>query len=190
MTSSDKIQLPRDAKKKISLRVGATVDGDRDSTGARMGIACAEFNGAITDRLLSGALDAMEEAGCDLDRAVVAWVPGAFELPLVARALARSGRVDAVVCLGAVIRGETGHYDFVAGECASGLQRVQLDTGVPVAFGVLTTDTVDQALARSEGDRSNKGSEAALTALQMLGVLSGVEALGSSAGVGFAAGRR
>jgi 6,7-dimethyl-8-ribityllumazine synthase len=190
MTSSEKTDLPRDAKKRTALRVGTTVDPEGRSSEARLGLACAEFNGGITDRLLSGALDAMQEAGCDLGDAVVVWAPGAFELPLVARALARSGRVDAVVCLGAVIRGETGHYDFVAGECASGLQRVQLETGMPVAFGVLTTDTVDQALARSEADESNKGREAARTALQMLGLVSGVEALGASTGVGFASGRR
>jgi 6,7-dimethyl-8-ribityllumazine synthase len=101
----------------------------------------------------------------------VAWAPGAFELPLVARGFARSGAVDAVVCLGAVIRGDTGHYDFVAGECARGLQRVQLDTGVPVVFGVLTTDTVEQALVRSEDDDTNKGREAAVTAIEMVRIL-------------------
>jgi 6,7-dimethyl-8-ribityllumazine synthase len=190
MTSSDRTQLGGDVKKRVALRVGTTVDADADTDGFRVGIACAEFNGGITARLLSGALDAIEETGCDLSKVVVAWVPGAFELPLVARALARSGRVDAVICLGAVIRGETGHYDFVAGECASGLQRVQLDSGLPVVFGVLTTDTVDQALARSEADPTNKGREAVLTALHTVGVLSGVEALASPAGVGFAGGRR
>ena len=96
----------------------------------------------------------------------VAWAAGAFELPLVARAFAAADAVDAVICLGAVIRGDTGHYDFVAGECAAGLQRVQLDTGRPVVFGVLTTDTVDQALERSEPDESNKGREAAITAVE------------------------
>ncbi len=136
-----------------------------------MGLACAEFNGGITDRLLTGALDALEESGCDLAKAIVAWVPGAFELPVVAQQLARSGAVDAVICLGAVIRGDTGHYEFVAGECASGLQRVQLDTGVPVVFGVLTTDTIDQALERSADDQSNKGREAAPTAVDTVSVL-------------------
>ena len=121
---------------------------------------------------------------------VVAWVPGAFELPLVARAMAASGRVDAVVALGAVIRGDTGHYDFVAGECASGLQRVQLDSGLPVVFGVLTTDTVDQALVRSLPDGTNKGAEAARTALETVSVLRALEDLPGGSRVGFTVGGR
>jgi 6,7-dimethyl-8-ribityllumazine synthase len=129
------------------------------------------FNGGITLRLLNGALDAFFEAGTDRRDITVAWAPGAFELPLVARGFALAGKVDAVLCLGAVIRGETGHYDFVAGECASGIQRVQLDTGVPVVFGVLTTDTLDQALERSAPDETNKGREAALTAIEMVRLL-------------------
>ena len=101
----------------------------------------------------------------------MAWAPGAFELPLVARAFAHAGKVDAVLCLGAVIRGDTGHYDFVAGECASGIQQVQLATGVPVVFGVLTTDTLEQALVRSLPEESNKGREAALTGIEMVRLL-------------------
>ena len=155
-----------------------------------MGLACAEFNGGITDRLLTGALDALEEAGCDLGQAVVAWAPGAFELPVVAQKLAGSETVDAVICLGAVIRGDTGHYDFVAGQCASGLQRVQLDTGMPVVFGVLTTDTVDQALVRSGADGSNKGREAAETALRTVTVLSDLSSRASGSRVGFSRGGR
>ena len=120
-----------------------------------MGLACAVFNGGITWRLLEGALAGLDACRVDRDDVTVAWAPGAFELPLVAQALA--GAADAVVCLGAVIRGDTGHYDFVAGECAAGIQRVQLDTGVPVVFGVLTTDTVEQALARRSRDRRTKG---------------------------------
>ena len=112
--------------------------------------------------MLDGALEALGEAGADPRDVAVAWAPGAFELPLVARAFAHAGKVDAVLCLGAVIRGATGHYDFVAGECASGIQQVQLETGVPVVFGVLTTNTLDQALERSEPDDTNKGREAAL----------------------------
>ena len=101
----------------------------------------------------------------------MAWAPGAFELPLVARAFAHAGKVNAVLCFGAVIRGDTGHYDFVAGECASGLQRVQLDAGLPVVFGVLTTDTLEQALERSQPDDSNKGREAALAGIEMVRLL-------------------
>ncbi|HWD56084.1 MAG TPA: 6,7-dimethyl-8-ribityllumazine synthase, partial [Acidimicrobiales bacterium] len=118
-----------------------------------------------------GALDALSDAGTDRRDITVAWAPGAFELPLVARGFALAGKVDAVLCLGAVIRGDTGHYDFVAGECASGIQRVQLETGTPVIFGVLTTDTLDQALERSEPDESNKGREAARTGIEMVRLL-------------------
>ena len=194
MTSSDLTLLPSDAKERTAARVGTSLDGASAGTPsparARIGFACAEFNGGITDRLLRGALDALEESGCDLADAVVAWVPGAFELPVVAQRLAGSGAVDAVVCLGAVIRGDTGHYEFVAGECASGLQRVQLDTGIPVVFGVLTTETVDQALVRSEDDEAKKGSEDALTALRTATVLGGVTALSGVQRVGFTTGRR
>jgi 6,7-dimethyl-8-ribityllumazine synthase len=195
MTSSDLTLLPPDAKDRAAARVGTALDGasERDTSangGPRVGLACAEFNGGITYRLLSGALDALEESGCDLATAIVAWVPGAFELPVVAQELARSGAVDAVICLGAVIRGDTGHYEFVAGECASGLQRVQLDTGMPVVFGVLTTETIDQALVRSADDESNKGREAARTAIDTVGVLRSVAAASSGRRVGFGVGKR
>jgi 6,7-dimethyl-8-ribityllumazine synthase len=193
MTSSDLTVLPDGAKDRAATRVGASIDGAAESgapSGVRVGLACAEFNGGITDRLLSAALDALEDAGCDLSRAIVVWAPGAFELPVVAQKLAVSDTVDAVICLGAVIRGDTGHYDFVAGECASGLQRVQLDTGVPIVFGVLTTDTVDQALVRSGDDDSNKGREAAETALKTLAALAGVSAASSGSRVGFTVGGR
>jgi 6,7-dimethyl-8-ribityllumazine synthase len=196
MTSSDLTVLPPDAKERAATRVGTALDGDTArgatpaSSGPRIGLACAEFNGGITYRLLSGALNALEESGCDLATTIVAWVPGAFELPVVAQELARSGAVDAVICLGAVIRGDTGHYEFVAGECASGLQRVQLDTGMPVVFGVLTTETIEQALVRSADDESNKGREAARTAIDTVGVLRSVSAVSSGRRVGFAVGKR
>ena len=194
MTSSDLTALPDDAKSRAAARVGSSLDpvelAPGEARGLRVGFACAEFNGGITDRMLVASLDELERAGCDLGSVVVAWVPGAFELPLVARAMAASGRVDAVVALGAVIRGDTGHYDFVAGECAAGLQRVQLDSGLPVVFGVLTTDTVDQALVRSLPDQTNKGAEAARTALGTVAVLRGVEDLPSGTRVGFSVGGR
>jgi 6,7-dimethyl-8-ribityllumazine synthase len=187
MTSSDQTLLPPGAKDRIAARVGTSVDsavgGPHPSI--RVGFACAEFNGGITDRLVTAALDALEESGCDPSLSIVAWAAGAFELPLVAMRLARSQAVDAVVCLGAVIRGDTGHYEFVAGECASGLQRVQLDTGIPVVFGVLTTETVEQALARSEPDETNKGREAALTAIGTVAVLEAVSSAASGPRVGF-----
>jgi len=171
VASSDETNLPPGALDGLGARVGASIRGDHDGRGLRVGLACGLFNGGISWRLLEGALEALGEAGVDRADTTVAWVPGAFELPMVARGLARSGAVDAVACLGAVIRGETGHYDFVAGECARGIQRVQLDTGIPVVFGVLTTDTVDQALSRSGVGEANKGREAALTAIEMVRLL-------------------
>src|SRR5271154_4440985 len=162
MAESDLVSLPAEALDDVAALVG---------TGLRVAMACAEFNGGITLRLLNGALDALDEAGTDRRDVTVAWAPGAFELPLVARAFAHAGKVDAVLSLGAVIRGDTGHYDFVAGQCAAGIQQVQLATGVPVVFGVLTTDTLDQALVRSEPDHTNKGREAALTGIEMVRLL-------------------
>jgi 6,7-dimethyl-8-ribityllumazine synthase len=165
MASFEQTELEEGAVESFGERVGALLAGDGEGRGVRVGVACARFNGGITVRLLEGALAGLDACGVDQADVKVAWAPGAFELPLVARALA--GSVDAVVCLGAVVRGETGHYDLVAGQCAAGIQRVQLDTGVPVIFGVLTTDTVDQALARSLPDETNKGREAALAAVDM-----------------------
>jgi len=171
MAGSDLMALPEGALDVVAPRVGTQLKGNHSGTGLRVGIACAEFNGGITMRLLNGALDALAEAGTDRTDVTVAWAPGAFELPLVARAFAHAGKVDAVLCFGAVVRGDTGHYDFVARECASGIQQVQLATGVPVIFGVLTTDTLDQALERSEPDHTNKGREAALTGIEMVRLL-------------------
>jgi 6,7-dimethyl-8-ribityllumazine synthase len=171
MAGADLMAVPEGALDGVAARVGTSLRGEHNGTGLRIGIACALFNGGIAVRLLNGALDALAEAGTDRDDVTVAWAPGAFELPLVARAFAASGRVDAVLCFGAVVRGETGHYDLVAGECAAGIQQVQLSTGVPVIFGVLTTDTLEQALARSEPDASNKGREAALTGIEMVRLL-------------------
>jgi 6,7-dimethyl-8-ribityllumazine synthase len=171
MAGSELVALPEGTLDDVARRVGASIRGEHDGTGLRIGIACALFNGGITLRLLNGALDALADAGTDQRDVTVAWAPGAFELPLVARAFAHAGKVDAVLCLGAVIRGDTGHYDFVAGQCASGIQDVQLITGMPVIFGVLTTDTLDQALERSEPDDTNKGREAALTGIEMVRLL-------------------
>lgn len=145
--------------------------GGPDGDGIRLGVACARFNVAVTTRLLAGARRAWQEAGVLAEEVVVVQVPGAFELPLAARALARSGRVDAVVCLGSVIRGETSHYDLVAGQAAEGCMRVQLETGVPVAFGVVTTDSLDQAVERSGGGQGDKGAEAVYTAIEMASLL-------------------
>jgi 6,7-dimethyl-8-ribityllumazine synthase len=145
-----------------------------DGTGMRVALVVARFNEEITAALLDGARRALAERGVAGDRVELAWVPGAFELPVVAKRLAESGAVDAVVCLGAVIRGDTPHFDYVAGEAARGLQQAALDTGVPVVFGVLTTDTRQQALDRVGGSEGHKGEEAALTALEMVALLRGL----------------
>ncbi len=139
--------------------------------GLRVGVVCGRFNDLVTDRLLDGALDALLRHGVDRASILVAWVPGAFEIPLAALRLAGSGEFDAVICLGAVIRGATGHYEHVAGQCAAGVQRAQLDTGVPVVFGVLTTDTSEQALERAGGKGGNKGFDAAVSAIEMADLL-------------------
>lgn len=139
--------------------------------GLRVGIALARFNQAVTERLLAGALEALREHGVADDAVDVVSVPGAFELPMAAQRLAMSGRYDALIGLGAVIRGETPHFHFVASEAATGLGAVARRYDLPVAFGVLTTDTVDQALARAGGAVGNKGYEAAVTALEMVRVL-------------------
>jgi 6,7-dimethyl-8-ribityllumazine synthase len=146
-------------------------EGKPDAAGMRLAIIAGRFNDDITKLLLDGARQELAEHGLDSNSVPVAWVPGAFEIPLVAKHLAESGELDAVICLGAVIRGDTPHFDFVAGECASGITRVGLDTGVPIAFGVLTTDDLDQALARAGGSEGNKGAEAAATAVEMVDLL-------------------
>lgn len=142
-----------------------------DLAGRRFAIAAARFNGIVTSKLVEGATSAFRRHGVAADDVEIAWAPGAFELPLVAQRLANSGQFDAVVCLGAVIRGETAHFDYVAGECARGIQRVTLDTGVPCIFGVLTTESLDQALERSGGKHGNKGWEAATAAIEMVSLL-------------------
>lgn len=138
--------------------------------GADMSIAvvAGRFNRFIVDQLVAGARDALSRQGIEDSRQVLVWVPGAFELPILANQLASSGEYDAVIALGAVIRGGTPHFDFVAGECASGLARVSLDHGIPVTFGVLTTDTVEQALERAGTGEGNKGFDAAITAIEMV----------------------
>jgi 6,7-dimethyl-8-ribityllumazine synthase len=134
----------------------------------RIAIAAAEFNRFITDQLLEGASQALEAHGLARDRLTLAWVPGAYELPLAADRLLAAGQADAVIALGAVIRGGTPHFDYVAGDCSRGLMDVGLRYGKPVIFGVLTTDTIEQALARAALDQGNKGHDVALAALQMI----------------------
>jgi 6,7-dimethyl-8-ribityllumazine synthase len=138
----------------------------------RIAIVASRFNGFIVEQLVEGARDALSRRGVEPS---LLWVPGAFELPLAADRLAASGRFDAVIALGAVIRGGTPHFEYVAGACANGLARVALDRGVPVSFGVLTTDDVEQALARAGTGEGNKGFDAAVTALEMVATLRALE---------------
>lgn len=139
--------------------------------GSHIGLVASRFNQFIVDELVIGARDALSRHGVAEKDQTVLWVPGAFELPLAADQMARSGRFKAIVALGAVIRGGTPHFEFVAGECARGLSRVALDHGIPVAFGVLTTDTIDQALERAGTGAGNKGFDAAMTAIEMITIL-------------------
>jgi 6,7-dimethyl-8-ribityllumazine synthase len=153
--------------------------GRMDMDGVRVGIAVSRFNDLITERLLAGARSCLLDHGATEDDIDVVWVPGAWELPLAAQQLIALRECSAVIALGCVIRGDTPHFDFVAGSTANGLMRVSLDAGVPVAFGVLTTDTMEQALARAGGKAGNKGWESALAVLEQLGAL---EAMGSADG--------
>ena len=153
-----------------NFKAANSVEGEVDGAGVRIGLVCGRFNDHITTRLLEGAENALAVHGVAEADVTTVWVPGAFEVPMAAKALIVHGHVDAVVCLGAVIRGETSHYDFVAGECARGIQEVQLDTGTPVVFGVLTTENLEQALARSS-EEDNKGEESVRTALEMVSLL-------------------
>ena len=148
-----------------------TYEGRLRGDGLRVAVVASRFNDLVTERLVAGARDALVRHGVDSGSITEAWVPGALELPLVAQRFAASGDHDAVVCIGVVIRGSTDHYTHVATQCAAGLARVQLDTGVPVIFGVLTTETLDQALERAGAKLGNKGFEAATTAIEMADLL-------------------
>ena len=148
-----------------------TTEGDFTATTARFAIVASRFNSFIVERLLQGALDVLRRHGVEDKSIEIVHVPGAFELPLVARRLAAGGRCDAVIALGAVIRGSTPHFDYVAGACARGLAEVALSANLPVAFGVLTVDTIEQAVERAGTKAGNKGADAALTALEMVSLL-------------------
>lgn len=153
-----------------------TIEGTLQDTGGTFAIAVGRFNSFITQRLLDGALDALNRHGLDVEARVdIVWVPGAFELPLVVQRLAAKGGYDAVIALGCVIRGGTPHFDYVASEVSKGLAAVMLDTGVPVAFGILTTDNVEQAVDRAGTKMGNKGAEAALSALEMANLVKALE---------------
>jgi 6,7-dimethyl-8-ribityllumazine synthase len=148
-----------------------TYEGRLDATGLRIALVASRFNETITRHLLDGALSALRRHGADDAGITVAWVPGAVELPLAASRLAASGEFDAVVCLGAVIRGATAHFEYVSGQAAAGVTRAALDTGVPVIFGVLTTDTIEQAIERSGTKAGNKGFDSAVAAIEMADLL-------------------
>lgn len=146
-------------------------EGHLRSEGLTFGIVVSRFNDFICERLLGGALDALKRTGADDDRIHVFRVPGAYEIPLAAKKLAGTGRYDAVICLGAVIRGATPHFDYVANEVAKGIATVSLESSVPVTFGVLTTDTLEQAIERAGSKAGNKGFEAAMAAVEMANLL-------------------
>ena len=145
--------------------------GTTEARARRFAVVASRFNEVVVERLIEGAVAGFVRHGVAEEDVDVAWTPGAFELPLAARRLAASREYDAVVCLGAVIRGETAHFDYVAAEAARGIQQAGLETGVPVLFGVLTTDTMEQALARAGGDHGNKGWDTAVAAIEMASLL-------------------
>ena len=150
-------------------------EGGLDGSGRRVAIAASRFNRLVTEQLVAGAVEALRRHGVAEADVELAWAPGSFELPLVAARLAASGRYAGVVAIGAVVRGETPHFDHVAGQAASGLAAVARGASVPVAFGVLTTDTMEQALDRAGGKAGNKGAEAALAVLEMAGLLEAID---------------
>jgi 6,7-dimethyl-8-ribityllumazine synthase len=156
----------------MSENTNQSFDGDLSAAGLRFAIVVSRFNSFVTDPLLGGALDALKQRGADLQEIDVVHVPGAWELPIAAHALAvRTRKPDAIICLGAVIKGDTPHFDYVAGEAARGIAKASAETGIPMAFGVLTTNTVEQATDRAGGKAGNKGFDAAMTAIEMAHLL-------------------
>jgi 6,7-dimethyl-8-ribityllumazine synthase len=144
------------------------IEGNLDACGLKFGLVVGRFNSFIGDRLVEGAVDALVRHGADQDNITIAKVPGAFEIPMTAKKMAASGNYDALICLGAVIRGSTPHFDYVSAEVSKGVASVSLDSGIPVAFGVLTTDNIEQAIERAGTKAGNKGFEAAVTAIEMV----------------------
>ena len=143
------------------------IEGKLDAKGLRVGLLVSRFNSFISDRLVEGAIDALLRHGAEKDDINLVRVPGAYEIPSAAKKMAESGRYDAIVCLGAVIRGATPHFDYVSAEVSKGVATVSLDSGIPVAFGVLTTDTIEQAIERAGSKAGNKGFDAAMAAVEM-----------------------
>lgn len=155
--------------------MGEIFEGTFSGEGLRFAIVVARFNAFISQKLLEGAIDGLRRHGVRDDDVDVAWVPGAFEIPLIAKRLAEAERYDAVICLGAVIRGATSHFDYVAGEAAKGVAVVSLNTGIPTIFGILTTDTIEQAIERAGTKAGNKGFDAAAAAIEMANLLRAVQ---------------
>ncbi len=151
--------------------MGKVFQGDMLAKGRKFGVVISRFNEFITSRLLGGAQDVLQRHGASPEDVDVAWVPGSFEIPLAAQRLAQSGRYDAVLCLGAVIRGQTPHFDYVAAEVSKGVAQVGLQTGVPTVFGVITADTIEQAIERAGTKAGNKGADAAAAAIEMANLL-------------------
>ena len=149
-------------------------EGNIVAKNVKIGIVAARFNEFITSKLLGGAIDGLKRHEVEEDQIDVAWVPGAFEIPLIAQKMAQSGKYDAVICLGAVIRGATTHYDYVCAEVSKGIAQVSLQTGVPVMFGVLTTDNIEQAIERAGSKDGNKGFDCATGAIEMINLLRGI----------------
>ncbi len=150
---------------------GKPAEENLDARGLKFAVLCARFNNEITDKLLAGAVDALKRSGASDDDIEIVKAPGSWELPFAAKAMAESKKPDAIIALGAVIRGDTPHFEYVAGQAASGLMAVQLETGIPVSFGVLTTNTIEQAMDRAGGKDGNKGYDAALTAIEMANLI-------------------
>ena len=150
-------------------------EGKLVSNGVKIGIVAARFNEFITGKLLSGAIDGLIRHNVKEEEVDVAWVPGAFEIPLIASKMAKSGRYDAVICLGAVIRGSTTHYDYVCNEVSKGVAHISLDTVIPVIFGVLTTENIEQAIERAGTKAGNKGYDCALSAIEMINLINAIE---------------
>lgn len=148
-----------------------TYEGTLSASGLRFAIVVARFNSFITEKLLQGAMDGLRRHGADLDAVDVAWVPGSFEIPVAALKLAKSGRYDAIICLGAIIRGATAHFDYVCSESAKGIAAVGLQTGVPAIYGVITTETIEQAVERAGTKSGNKGWDAAVSAIEMANLM-------------------
>ncbi|KMY54332.1 6,7-dimethyl-8-ribityllumazine synthase [Bacillus sp. FJAT-27231] len=152
-----------------------TFEGNLIGTGLKVGIVVARFNEFITGKLLSGAEDALRRHGVEEENVDIAWVPGAFEIPLIAKKMADSGKYDAVITLGTVIRGSTAHFEYVSNEATKGVAQAAMQSGVPVIFGVLTTDTIEQAIERAGTKAGNKGWEAAATAIEMANLVRSIE---------------